>query len=89
MVERHCLVEACHSLELISRPPKDKHTASTTEYAGHDSLENWLERELEIRIGMMIWVCALRSLHAELLLTRTVCGLNLSLRIRCKTFDGT
>jgi hypothetical protein len=89
MVERHYLVEACHSLELISRSPKDKHTTSTTDYAGHNALEDWLVQESEIRVGMMIWVRALRSLDAGLLLRRTVCGFDLPLRIRSKTSNGT
>jgi hypothetical protein len=67
-VERHYLVEACNSLGLISRAPKER-TGGTADYGGYDSLEDWLVRESEIRVGMMIWVSTLRLLHFELSLT--------------------
>jgi hypothetical protein len=79
-VERHYLVEACHSLGLTSRNPKER-TTSSADYGGHDSLENWLVRESKTRVGMMIWVRALRIPNADLWLTRTVCGLDLAVRI--------
>jgi hypothetical protein len=67
-VERHYLVEACNSLGLISRAPRERATSSTN-YGGYDSLEHRLVRELEIRVGMMILVGTLRLLDFELLLT--------------------
>jgi hypothetical protein len=79
LVERHYLVEACHSLQLISRMPNEKHTASIIEYGTHNSFEDWLMSESKTRVGMMIWVGASQSPCAPILLTRTVCGLHLSL----------
>jgi hypothetical protein len=67
-IERHYLVEACNSLGLISRAPRERATSSA-EYGGYDSLEHRLVRESEIRVGMMILVGTLRLLYFELLLT--------------------
>jgi hypothetical protein len=58
-IERHYLVEACHSLELVSRTPSIQDMASTTNHLEPDTLQNWLIRETEIRVGMMIWVLRL------------------------------
>ncbi|PVI04243.1 hypothetical protein DM02DRAFT_519122 [Periconia macrospinosa] len=50
-VERHYLVEACHSMELISQDPE----RSSTQQHGQEFMKNWILRESQIRTGMMIW----------------------------------
>jgi hypothetical protein len=80
-VERHYLVEACHSLELISRAPNIRDIRSTTRYGEHESIQDWLGRETEIRVGMMIWVLRHSTSSADLLLTTAVFGLDIPLRV--------
>lgn len=55
LTERHYLVEACHSLGLMSQS-----TSNAQGFTAHETIENtdqWLLRETKIRLGMMIWVC--------------------------------
>ncbi|KAH4171080.1 hypothetical protein HBI38_201520 [Parastagonospora nodorum] len=52
LIDRHCLVEACHSLGLISGGSLTEHNPSI---ASQDLTQQWLERETRIRTGLMIW----------------------------------
>lgn len=56
LLERHYLVEACHSRGLISRKPPTEHGSCAEDCTGRDVVRCWLERESKIRTGMMIWV---------------------------------
>jgi hypothetical protein len=55
-IERHYLVEACHSLGLVSSKPVVEHTAGAPDRTSQDVVRQWLKRETEIRTGLMIWV---------------------------------
>jgi hypothetical protein len=55
-IERHYLVEACHSLDLLSCTPGDRDMQSATCHRQQESIDNWIVRETGIRVGMMIWV---------------------------------
>ncbi|EAT81781.1 hypothetical protein SNOG_10387 [Parastagonospora nodorum SN15] len=52
LIDRHCLVEACHSLGLISGGSLTEHNPSI---ASQDLTQQWLERETRTRTGLMIW----------------------------------
>jgi hypothetical protein len=58
-IERHYLVEACHSLDLVSCNPGDRGMRSAVHYREQHSHDDWIVRETEIRVGMMIWVTRL------------------------------
>jgi len=53
LIDRHYLVEACYLLGLISAKPVTEHNRSIE---SQDLAQQWLERETEIRTGLMIWV---------------------------------
>jgi hypothetical protein len=55
LVERHNLVEVCHSLRLLMQAKRsyDPRTAADPD---HESVRDWLIIESRIRTGMMIWV---------------------------------
>jgi hypothetical protein len=56
LLDRHYLVQACHSLRLLSdRQPTGGLTCAVNA-TGLEHVQQWLERETEIRAGMMIWV---------------------------------
>ncbi|KAH7345995.1 hypothetical protein BKA66DRAFT_324502 [Pyrenochaeta sp. MPI-SDFR-AT-0127] len=54
-VERHYLVEACHSLQLIAQTTEEKELEDLMKFNRHQAVHKWLARESEIRTGMMIW----------------------------------
>jgi hypothetical protein len=58
-IERHYLVEASHSLDLLSLTPGDRDVRSATYHREQESIDNWIVRETGIRVGMMIWVTSL------------------------------
>jgi hypothetical protein len=53
LVERHYLTQACHSLELISQDAPMSCMGNTLDPA---LIPQWLVRQSEVRVGMMIWV---------------------------------
>jgi hypothetical protein len=53
LVERHYLIQACHSLELISQDAPISCMGNTQDPA---LIPQWLVRQSEVRVGMMIWV---------------------------------
>jgi hypothetical protein len=55
-IERHYLVEACHSLDLLSYNSGDWDTRSAMYHREQDFIDDWVVRETGIRVGMMIWV---------------------------------
>jgi hypothetical protein len=61
ILERHFLVEACQSMQLISNKPVAGHVSGAADLAGRETVRGWYEQESKIRTGMMIWV-ALQSL---------------------------
>jgi hypothetical protein len=86
LVERHYLVQACHSLESISHTA---HYNCMESALDPEPVQQWLVRESRVRVGMMIWVHDPPLSCAEVLLTCIVPGLHFSLRVQCQTFDGT
>ena len=56
LVERHYLVEACHSLQLLVQSKRPYNFKTTTNSDHDDLLVEWQMRESKIRSGMMIWV---------------------------------
>jgi hypothetical protein len=56
ILERHYLVEACHSMKLISNGSVTEHTLGAANFASQGSVRDWLYQESKIRTGMMIWV---------------------------------
>jgi hypothetical protein len=56
LVERHYLVEACQSLELICNSSVDDGLRDLSVSNGQEFHRRWLKRESEIRTGMMIWL---------------------------------
>lgn len=64
-VERHYLVEACHSLQLIAQTTSDKELRDMMNQNRHGIVHKWLMRESEIRTGMMIWVSHLLPLNLD------------------------
>lgn len=80
-VERHYLVEACHSMKLTSRDYEDNIQWNAAKQNEHDFLSKWILREKEIRTGMMIWVfCSTISTYG-LYLTTSVPRLHVSLSV--------
>jgi len=55
-VDRHFLVEACHSLGLISQSREHDDGASPSHRLSQGYIDRWVKRESETRTGMMIWV---------------------------------
>jgi hypothetical protein len=88
LIDRHYLFQACNSLQLLSyRPPTESlgHSTNATEL---ENVRQWLERETEIRVGMMIWVRRYRSPSTKMSLTFIDSRLHLSLPIQCQTSSG-
>jgi hypothetical protein len=56
LVERHYLVEACHSLRLLVQPRKSYDPRTATDLDHNSFLHDWQTKESKIRTGMMIWV---------------------------------
>lgn len=56
LLDRHYLVQACHSLRLLFDRPPTGGLACAVNATGLEHVQQWLERETEIRAGMMIWV---------------------------------
>ncbi|KAI1525638.1 Fungal-trans domain containing protein, partial [Pyrenophora tritici-repentis] len=52
-VDRHYLVEACHSMELLTNTTRFGSLAELTKY--DNMARAWLAQELKVRTGMMIW----------------------------------
>jgi hypothetical protein len=86
LVERHYLVQACDSLELISQDTQISYMKNTLDL---ELVQEWIVRESEIRVGMMIWVIDQPLSCTEVSLTFVVPRLHFPLRVQGKTFDGT
>lgn len=80
-VERHYLVEACHSMELISQNSGDISRENPQQQYGQEFIKKWILHESEIRTGMMIWVCRFPISIFESHLTPPVPGLHVFLSV--------
>lgn len=60
LVERHYLIEACHSLDLLSAKPTAPSGVGSkgmgTRSMDGRSFASWCRQEFDIRVGLMIWV---------------------------------
>jgi hypothetical protein len=76
LVERHYLVEACNSFNLLSTTSTLSAVASDVQPQS-DLFREWVKKEFEIRSGMMIWVCMGHSPPYMIWLTGTGSSLTL------------
>jgi len=55
-VERHFLVEGCHTLRLLVQTKKPYDLTKTADPEQNPDFREWLSREATVRTGMMVWV---------------------------------